>query len=722
MGIVGILAIAAAVLLLLWFCRAWWRRQDTADDAGYRLAVHHTGVGMAMLSAEGGWQYCNPAMSRLCDQTRVQLFQRPFTDLFYPEDIAGLVLPEPGCSVSLNLRLRAGEQPRWVRLTLTGIAEGKGRLLMELESTQAAHDARTELINQQQRLARESEHLRVTLDAIADAVITTDACGAITFMNPMAEALTGWTDQNAVGRPVDEVLVLVEDATGARLPSPVNEALQGIHVCFLREGSRLRSRDGSSYEIQDTASPLTADDGRLVGAVVVFRDVSSHKAMEKALDYQATHDALTGLTNRAGFELALKRALSDERQESAILCFINLDRFKVVNDTAGHIAGDALLRECAGVIGRQIRDNDVLARLGGDEFGLLLRQCPLGRARNIAERLIDALNAIRFDWESAVYDIGASVGLVELDAQVTTVEEAMSRADVACYAAKHRGRGQVMEYTAEDSDASRRHLELQMVASLRESLEANRFVLYAQEIRAMATEDEPGHYEVLLRLRGRDGEIISPGAFIPAAERYQMMPHIDRWVLRQLLLERGEELAGIAGLNLAINLSATTLDDPGFLSYLERLLAETPLEAQRLTFEITETTVVNQMGSVSEVLIWLRDQGCKVALDDFGSGFSSFNYLKHFKVDYLKIDGSFVRNLVRSSVDHTIVESINEVAHRLGIQTVAEYVEDEALIPLLRETGVDFVQGYAIGLPEPLDALFKRHRQPRVSNAHPPLH
>ncbi|KGD65131.1 signal transduction protein [Alcanivorax nanhaiticus] len=722
MGIVGILAIAAAVLLLLWFCRAWWRRRDSADDAGYRLAVHHTGVGMAMLSAKGDWQHCNPAMSRLCDQPRAQLFQRPFTDLFYPEDIAGLVLPEPGCSVSLNLRLRAGEQPRWVRLTLTGIAEGKGRLLMELESTQAAHDARTELINQQQRLARESEHLRVTLDAIADAVITTDACGAITFMNPMAEALTGWTDQNAVGRPVDEVLVLVEDATGARLPSPVNEALQGIHVCFLREGSRLRSRDGSSYEIQDTASPLTADDGRLVGAVVVFRDVSSHKAMEKALDYQATHDALTGLTNRAGFELALKRALSDERQESAILCFINLDRFKVVNDTAGHIAGDALLRECAGVIGRQIRDNDVLARLGGDEFGLLLRQCPLGRARNIAERLIDALNAIRFDWESAVYDIGASVGLVELDAQVTTVEEAMSRADVACYAAKHRGRGQVMEYTAEDSDASRRHLELQMVASLRESLEANRFVLYAQEIRAMATEDEPGHYEVLLRLRGRDGEIISPGAFIPAAERYQMMPHIDRWVLRQLLLERGEELAGITGLNLAINLSATTLDDPGFLSYLERLLAETPLEAQRLTFEITETTVVNQMGSVSEVLIWLRDQGCKVALDDFGSGFSSFNYLKHFKVDYLKIDGSFVRNLVRSSVDHTIVESINEVAHRLGIQTVAEYVEDEALIPLLRETGVDFVQGYAIGLPEPLDALFKRHRQPRVSNAHPPLH
>lgn len=722
MGIVGILAIAAIGLLLLWSYRAWQRQAVTDDDACYRMAVHHTSVGMAMLSTRGEWQHCNPAMSRLCGKSPELLFQRPFTDLFYPEDIANLTLPDEGDALCLNIRMRTEGSARWVQLTLTGVVEGGGCVLMELESIQATHDARAELMDQQQRLARESEHLRVTLDAITDAVIATDESGVITFLNPVAEALTGWPAQSAVGCPVDDVLVLIETATGARVPGPVNDALEGMHVCFLREGSRLCSRDGTFYEIQDTASPLTAADGRLVGAVVVFRDVSSHKAMEKALDYQATHDALTGLTNRAGFELALQRALSDEGHESSILCFINLDRFKVVNDTAGHIAGDALLRECASVIGRQIRDDDVLARLGGDEFGLLLRHCPLGRARNIAERLIDALNAIRFDWESAVYDIGASVGLVKLDARVTTVEEAMSRADVACYAAKHRGRGQVMEYTAEDSDASRRHLELQMVASLRESLEANRFVLYAQEIRAMAAEDEPGHYEVLLRLRGRDGEIISPGAFIPAAERYQMMPHIDRWVLCQLLLERGEELAGIAGLNLAINLSATTLDDADFLPYLARLLAETSLEAHRLTFEITETTVVNQMGSVSEVLVWLRDQGCKVALDDFGSGFSSFNYLKHFKVDYLKIDGSFVRNLVRSSVDHTIVESINEVAHRLGIQTVAEYVEDEALIPLLRETGVDFVQGYAIGLPEPLDSLFKRHGKNRLTSAHPPLH
>lgn len=724
MGIALVVAFAAGALLLYFYYR---HRQihsapqpPVCDDDCYRLAMVHTGVGMAMLSAEGGWQKCNPAMTRLCGRSMESLFQHPFLSLFHPQDISSLNLPGEGASTSREARLQRDTGWHWTKLTLTGIQGGNGCVLMELESTQKAHEIRADLLDKQRSLARESEHLRVTLDAIADAVIATDETGLITFMNPIAESLTGWREQEATGRPVDEVLELVEDDTGERLPSPVSAALEGLQVCFLRDGNRLRSRDGSLYEIQDSAAPLRADDGRMVGAVVVFRDITRSRAMQKALDYQATHDALTGLTNRRGFEIALQMALADEGREPNILCFINLDRFKVVNDTAGHVAGDALLRECAGVIGHQIRDDDVLARLGGDEFGLLLRHCPVVRAQDIADRLIAALDAIRFDWEEAVYDIGASVGLVELDDSVVTVEEAMSRADVACYAAKHRGRGQVAVYTDDDSDASRRHLELQMAASLRESLEADRFVLFVQEIRALA-EGDSGHYEVLLRLRGRDGEMISPAAFIPAAERYQMMPHIDRWVLRQLLLERGAELAAISGLNLAINLSATTLDDPGFLSFLSGLLEETPLAANRLTFEITETTVVNQMGSVSEVLIWLRDQGCKVALDDFGSGFSSFNYLKHFKVDYLKIDGSFVRNLMRSSVDHTIVESINEVAHRLGIQTVAEYVEDAALIPILRDTGVDFVQGYAIGRPEPLDTLFKRYHH-QAPSAHPPLH
>ncbi|MCK5885813.1 MAG: EAL domain-containing protein, partial [Alcanivorax sp.] len=258
------------------------------------------------------------------------------------------------------------------------------------------------------------------------------------------------------------------------------------------------------------------------------------------------------------------------------------------------------------------------------------------------------------------------------------------------------------------SEASRRHLELQMAAGLRESLESNRFLLYAQEIRPIGGETDASHYEILLRLRDRNGDILNPGAFIPAAERYQMMPHIDRWVLTQVLVTLSEELAALPNLHLAINLSATSLDDPTFIPFLENLLDRTTVAPERLTFEITETTVVNQLSSASELLARIRQKGSKVALDDFGSGFSSFNYLKHFQVDFIKIDGSFVRNLLYSSLDRTIVESISEVAHRLGVKTVAEYVEDIAMIPVLEQAGVDFVQGYAIGRPQPLTMLFEQ--------------
>tara|TARA_Y100001934_G_scaffold282901_1_gene399231 strand:+ start:402 stop:2984 length:2583 start_codon:yes stop_codon:yes gene_type:complete len=560
----------------------------------------------------------------------------------------------------------------------------------------------------QRSLAHEKERLRVTLNSIADAVIATDENGCITFMNPVAESLTGWREWEAEGLPVDTVLQLSGEDGMPTLSNPISVALRGGDVCFLREDSFLRSRDGSRYEIQDSAAPVKSADGEVKGAVMVFRDVSARRAMQKKLRYHATHDALTGLTNRREFENALQQTLDESAGEQNMLCFIDLDRFKVVNDTAGHVAGDALLRECARIIGRQVREEDVVARLGGDEFGLLLRNCPSKRAVQIAERLIAALGDIRFAWKDSLYDIGASVGLVQLDGNLISVEEAMSRADVACYAAKHRGRNQVSVYTPDDSEASRRHLELQMAAGLRESLEADRFLLYAQEIRPIGGETDASHYEVLLRLRDRNGDILNPGAFIPAAERYQMMPHIDRWVLTQLLVTLSDELAALPELHLAINLSATSLDDPAFIPFLEELLDRTTVPPERLTFEITETTVVNQLSSASELLARIREKGSKVALDDFGSGFSSFNYLKHFQVDFIKIDGSFVRNLLYSSVDRTIVESISEVAHRLGVKTVAEYVEDIALIPVLEEAGVDFVQGYAIGRPQPLAMLFEQ--------------
>lgn len=631
-------------------------------------------------------------------------------DRIHPDDLALLkprlqqALDAPGELDGESRIVTPDGEERFIRARAETILVGPDRVPMMVGTNWDV----TAQHAMQRSLAHEKESLRVILNSIADGVIATDEKGRISFMNPVAESLTGWRACEAEGMAVETVLQLsAEDGKGA-LGNPIAIALTGGDVCFLREEGYLFSRDGSRYEIQDSAAPVKSAEGEVKGAVMVFRDVTSRRAMQNKLRYHATHDALTGLTNRREFENALQQTLDEGAGDQSVLCFIDLDRFKVVNDTAGHVAGDALLKECARVIGRQVRDDDVVARLGGDEFGLLLRHCPPDKAIQIAERLIAALGEMRFAWKDSLYDIGASVGLVHLAGNLISVEEAMSRADVACYAAKHRGRNQVSVYTPDDSEASRRHLELQMAAGLRESLEADRFLLYAQEIRPIGGDVDASHYEILLRLRDRNGDILNPGAFIPAAERYQMMPHIDRWVLSQLLITLSDELAALPNLHLAINLSATSLDDPSFIPFLEELLDRTTVPPERLTFEITETTVVNQLASASELLGRIREKGSKVALDDFGSGFSSFNYLKHFQVDFIKIDGSFVRNLLFSSVDRTIVESISEVAHRLGVKTVAEYVEDIALIPVLEEAGVDFVQGYAIGRPQPLTMLFEQ--------------
>lgn len=622
--------------------------------------------------------------------------------------------------------IRQDGQVRYIRARAEVLLDDEGEPLGVLGTNWDVSDAK----QLQASLAEEKARLRVTLNSIADGVIATDQQGAVSFMNPVAESLTGWREHEAYGVAVDNIFTVVMD-DGQTSMCPISIALRGGDASVLREGTTLVSRDGSRYDIQDSAAPLKNESGDVIGAVMVFRDVSARRAMQKKLHYHATHDSLTGLTNRREFEHALQTTLEQADGEWNMLCFIDLDRFKVVNDTAGHVAGDALLRECARVIAKQTREGDVLARLGGDEFGLILRRCPPQRAVQIAERLIATLDDLRFTWNESLYDIGASVGLVQLDDNILTVEAAMSRADVACYAAKYRGRSQVSVYTPDDSEASRRHHELQMAAGLNDSLAENRFLLYGQEIRPIqGCAEEEIHYEVLLRLRDQDGAVLSPGAFIPAAERYQVMPKIDRWVLKEVFVNLKAQLAQLPHMQLSINLSATSLDDSEFIAYLEQLLRDSQLEPSRFTFEITETTVVNQMSSAISVLETIRSWGCKVALDDFGSGFSSFSYLKQFAVDSVKIDGSFVRNMLNNQVDGTIVESINEVAHRLGVKTVAEYVEDLAMLPALEKAGVDYAQGYAIGKPVSLIELFDKAKEAAgfrdngraVAEKRPPLH
>ncbi|KTT39310.1 diguanylate cyclase [Pseudomonas oryzihabitans] len=565
-------------------------------------------------------------------------------------------------------------------------------------------------------LYEEKERLQVTLASIADAVLTTDVEGRILFLNPVAEQLTGWTLADAQGRPHEEVFRIHDSQSDAKLPSPVTRCLQEQTITSLDEGAVLLSRQGDRHEVQDSAAPVRTVDGRIIGAVLVFQNVTHARNLQRELSYNASHDALTGLYNRLKFEQELEDAWQQVQAGTTqhALCFIDLDRFKVVNDSAGHAAGDLLLRELGTLLRDSLRGSDAVARIGGDEFALLLRDCDLVQAEAVAEKLIASIGAVRFNWQDRVYDVGASAGIVAITAETLSPAELMSQADVACYTAKHAGRNRAALYRAGSEDVERQHREILMASGLREALEQHRFELHAQPI--VATRDsgsDEQHVELLLRLRDVQGQLISPATFIPAAERFGLMSSIDRWVVRQVLVELVPWLQERPQLRVGINLSGNSLSDPEFLPELLELIAASPLDPQRLLFELTETAVINKLSVASQLISQVRERGCRIALDDFGAGLSSFTYLKNFRVDYVKIDGSFVRNLDQDPLDRAIVESINQVAHHLGAETIAEFVESRATFELLGSIGVDYAQGYALGKPIPLkDWQGMPHREP----------
>lgn len=470
---------------------------------------------------------------------------------------------------------------------------------------------------------------------------------------------------------------------------------------------RVELPDGRVRDLRTLGKVLHLADSTQRLLIGTCLDVTDARQLQRQLAHQASHDALTGLPNRFEFERRLEAAVRHAQQSSKehSVCFIDLDRFKLVNDTAGHVAGDMLLRELGQLLGHQVRSSDLLARLGGDEFGLLLMDCRPEQAEPIAQKLIQAIDTFHFQWDSHVYEISASIGIAGMNSTTMTIAEVMSQADVACYAAKTAGRSRISIYRPEHSDAQQHHRELLLAAGIREALEAGRFCLYAQEIAALGHGDGRRRWELLIRMRDLDGNLVSPATFIPAAERYDLMSHVDRWVLTEALQRHGARLAAIGGLVVSINLSAQSLNDTGFPALMQDLVRTSPLSPDRITFEITETAAVTHLSAASKTMAVLRSAGCTIALDDFGSGLSSFNYLKHFPVDYVKIDGSFIRAMPDSAVDRTIVESIHEVAHKLGSRTVAEYVEDEAILKIAGEVGIDYAQGYAVGRPRPLEEM-----------------
>ena len=563
---------------------------------------------------------------------------------------------------------------------------------------------------------RQHELMRVTLESIGDAVITTDAQGAVQWLNPVAARITGWPIDEARGKPIDHVMCIMSDGPSKPGSKPTLPALTDVCAAGVQGQSILRSRDGAEYGIQHSAAPIMGSEGRPLGIVVVFQDVSEQRRLANEVHFRASHDALTGLVNRSEFELILKQSLASARDEGRnhALLFIDLDQFKLVNDACGHSVGDQLLRQVATIFMNVVRARDTLARLGGDEFGVILKDCTAIHAQQIAAKLCESMENFRFTHDDQRFRIGASIGLVSIDSRWIDVGTLMQAADTSCYAAKEAGRNRVHEWVETDERRKERQWEMQWISRLDEALDENRFQLYAQRIESCSAETTGLSIEILLRLARADGSIIAPSAFLPAAERFHMASRIDRWVVREVV--RWMASHGLNGIDsIAVNLSGQSIGDRSFHRYVAELMSSVTFDLHKLCFEITETAAITNMGDASEFINSMRGLGIRIALDDFGSGAASFGYLKHLRVDILKIDGQFVRDLLHDRLDHTAVCCFRDVAAVMGLKTVAEFVESKEVLTELRRIGIDFAQGYLIHRPEPLDNVIAEHTVIEVS-------
>ncbi|MBP7608295.1 MAG: EAL domain-containing protein [Steroidobacteraceae bacterium] len=552
-------------------------------------------------------------------------------------------------------------------------------------------------------LFKEKESAQITLQSIGDGVITTDGHMIVEYLNPTAEELTGWKFEEAQGKGVDEIFRGFHEETCEPLENPLSVAIRRARAIKSVRPTLLIKRDGNEMYIESTASPIRDGSGAVCGGVLVFHDVSESRELNRKLSYHASHDILTGLVNRREFEARLERSLrsAKARETQYALCHLDVDQFKIINDTCGHSAGDALLGQVGALLKTKIRWRDTLARLGGDEFGVLLESCSLDDALVMAEQLRETMRSYKFVWEERTFRLGCSIGVVPITGDSEDVATVLSSADSACQAAKEGGRNRVFSFQDNDIDLMRRRREMQWAARINNALEESRFELFRMTIQPLQKHEPGAHYELLLRMRDETGKIVSPDNFINAAERYGITPQIDRWVVEHALrwlVSEADERERLA--LCSINLSGQSLGDADFLPFVQKLLKNSGIDGTKICFEITETAAIASFSQANRFIAALKEeQGCKFALDDFGTGLSSFGYLKHFPVDFLKIDGSFVKEILRDPIDREMVRSINEIGHLTGKQTIAEFAENEEIINMLRSLGVDYAQGYGISAP-----------------------
>jgi diguanylate cyclase (GGDEF)-like protein/PAS domain S-box-containing protein len=566
----------------------------------------------------------------------------------------------------------------------------------------------TEWRRGQETLFREKEQAVITLESIGDAVMTTDIAGRIMYLNPVAERLTGWRTTEALGLPSTTILTFISDSTREPVESTVARCLDEARPVDLADGVLLLRRDGTEVAIGDSAAPIRDRNGVTTGVVLVFHDVTEKRRVSRRLSHEAAHDALTSLVNRREFERRLARALGDVTDTGNgehALCYLDLDRFKMINDSCGHEAGDELLRQVAVLLGSKLRKRDTLGRLGGDEFGALLENCPMDEAVEIAETVRAAVEKFRFEWEKQSFSVGISIGVVPVIPTSGRLAAVLRAADTACYIAKEAGGNRVFASRPEPGTAVVHH-DTRRVMPLAQAMAEQRFHLYAQAIVPLAPERRARpRCEILLRLVDERGNTRPAASFLPQAERYNLMPAIDQWVIRRTVELMGKWHQEHPGCELplcSINLSASSLDDASLVPRLREHLSQERLPPEALCFEIAEAAAVANFAQTVRFISDIRATGCGVALDDFGNGVHAFAYLKALAVDFIKIGGHYVRGVVDDPVYGTIVAAVNQVGQLMGIATIAEEVESVPVLNRLRTLGISYAQGHALAVPEPL--------------------
>ena len=560
----------------------------------------------------------------------------------------------------------------------------------------------------EEELFSEKERFLVTLDAIDDAVITVDKDEYVTYLNPKAIELTGWQSIDSIGRAFKKIVNLFNSDSRDSVENYIQSAMIENRPFRQSDSLLLAHRDGYVISVKQAVSPMYNRFNEVIGAVIALHDITDAKKMEQSLSYQATHDALTHLINRAEFENRLQQSIERSRTDKIIhaLLYMDLDNFKIINDSCGHVGGDQLLRQITKILEEKLRRGDVLARLGGDEFAAILEGCPVEQATLIAKDICNEIQNYIFVWEMQTFNVGVSIGLVPIDEDCSDVNQLLSLADSSCYAAKDMGRNRVHVYQDNDADVMKKKGEMQWVSRINKALQEDRFTLYFQLIEPISSEEPGLHFEILIRMKDEHGNLIPPGAFLPAAEHYDLIKILDHWVVRNVFAWLNDNPELTENINLcSINLSGNSIGDEHFMHHLAEQFRSCQFSAEKICFEVTETAAISNLNAASLFIDTIKELGCSFSLDDFGSGMSSFGYLKQLNIDYLKIDGLFVKDIVIDPVDTAMVKSINEVGHIMGLKTIAEYVENDDILEVIKEIGVDFAQGYGISRPKPLDEI-----------------